>query len=64
MDNFQGSDFYRNFDKINQKEDRRQSRQLDNLIRHHHRHRFVYIIVLCTIMTLKFHFKTILNGIV
>ena len=45
-------------------EDRWQKRQLDNLIHHHHCHHFVYINILCTLVTLKVHFKTILNGIV
>ena len=53
-----------NYKLFNTKEDRRQRRQLDNLIRHHHHHHFVYINVLCTLVTLKVHFKTILNSIV
>ena len=53
-----------NYKLFNTREDRQQRRQLDNLIHHHHRHRFVYINVLCTLVTLNVHFKTILNGIV
>ena len=53
MDNFQDHQKWDNYKLFDTKEDRWQRRQLDNLIHHHHHHRFVYINVLCTLVTLK-----------
>ena len=46
-----------NYELFDTKEDRRQRRQLDNLICHHHHHHFVYINILCTLVTLKSSFQ-------